>query len=235
MSHADRPELTARQAAVLTCIRTHTLANHYAPTIREIGDEVGLSSTSSVKYQLDSLADLGYLRRDTRRPRTMELTELGLAYGEEAIVETMPIPSGSHLSAVPELEMEDDITPLPVNVPVVGRIAAGNPILAEQMVEDVFPVPRRLTGSGELFALKVSGDSMIEAAICDGDWVVVRRQPVAENGEIVAAMLDGEATVKVLQRRNGHVWLLPRNPDYQPIPADEAQILGRIVTVLRAL
>jgi repressor LexA len=92
-----------------------------------------------------------------------------------------------------------------------------------------------LTGEGELFALKVAGDSMIEAAICDGDWVVVRRQPVAENGEIVAAMIDGEATVKVFQRKNGHVTLLPRNPEYSPIPADDAHVLGRVVTVLRAL
>lgn len=228
MEKPDRPALTERQAAVLMCIRTHRLRNHYAPTIREIGDEVGLSSTSSVKYQLDSLAELGYLRRDTRRPRTMELTDLGMSYGEAAAVR-----QHSQLELVPD-EPELDI-PAPVNVPVVGRIAAGAPILAEQMVEDVFPVPRRLTGEGELFALKVAGDSTIEAAICDGDWVVVRRQPVAENGEIVAAMIDGEATVKVFQRKNGHVTLLPRNPEYSPIPADDAHVLGRVVTVLRAL
>ena len=107
--------------------------------------------------------------------------------------------------------------------------------LADQVIEDVFPVPRQLTGDGELFALRVAGDSMIEAAICDGDWVIVRRQPVAENGEIIAAMLDGEATVKVLQRRQGHITLLPRNSAYSPIPADNVEILGRVVTVLRAL
>lgn len=244
MTEGTRPQLSDRQAAVLRCIRTHSLRKHYAPTIREIGDEVGLSSPSSVKYQLDSLAKLGYLRRDTRRPRTMELTELGRSFGEEATV-SWEDSSPRSLAVVPDHALEaggnyrlfeDDLDiPLPINVPVVGRIAAGTPILAEQMIEEVFPVPRRLTGDGELFALKVSGDSMLDAAICDGDWVVVRRQPVAENGEIVAAMLDGEATVKVFDRRNGHVTLLPRNAEYSPIPADGVQILGRVVTVLRAL
>jgi repressor LexA len=103
------------------------------------------------------------------------------------------------------------------------------------VVEDVFPLPRQLVGDGELFLLRVVGESMIDAAICDGDWVVVRRQPVAENGEIVAAMIDGEATVKTFQRRDGHVWLLPQNPAFSPIPGDGAQVLGRVVTVLRSL
>jgi repressor LexA len=121
----------------------------------------------------------------------------------------------------------------PVFVPMVGRIAAGGPILAEQMIEDVFPLPKALVGDGTLFLLRVSGDSMIDAAISDGDWVVVRQQPAAENGEIVAAMIDGEATVKTLRRRDGKVWLLPHNPAYAPIPGDDATILGKVVTVLR--
>ena len=121
----------------------------------------------------------------------------------------------------------------PVFVPVVGRIAAGGPILAEQMIEDVFPLPKSLVGEGTLFMLKVVGDSMIDAAIADGDWVVVRQQPDAENGEIVAAMIDGEATVKTLQRRDGKVWLLPHNPAYSPIDGSEATILGRVVSVVR--
>ncbi len=238
-------KLTERQAAVLSCIRTHMLRNHYAPTIREIGDEVGLSSTSSVKYQLDTLADLGYLRRDTRRPRTMELTDMGMNYdGENPSATSQPAVT-PELRAVPPIastsntlvdlgESTETITD-PINVPVVGRIAAGAPILADQLIEDVFPIPRQLTGEGELFALRVSGDSMVDAAICDGDWVVIRRQPVAENGEIIAAMLDGEATVKVFQKRDGHILLLPRNEAYSPIPADDVEILGRVVTVLRAL
>jgi repressor LexA len=125
--------------------------------------------------------------------------------------------------------------PSPAYVPLLGNIAAGGPILAEQAVENVFPLPREIVGEGELFLLNVKGDSMIEAAITDGDWVVVRQQPVAEQGEIVAAMIDGEATVKTLKRRDGHVWLMPANSAYEPIPGDEASILGRVVAVLRRL
>src|SRR2546430_877909 len=122
-----------------------------------------------------------------------------------------------------------------IYVPLVGRIAAGGPILAEQAVEDVFPLPRQLVGEGTLFLLKVAGDSMINAAIADGDWVVVRQQPVADNGDIVAAMIDGEATVKTFKRKDGHVWLMPHNEAYDPIPGDEATILGIVVAVLRKL
>lgn len=120
-------------------------------------------------------------------------------------------------------------------VPLIGRIAAGGPLLAEQVVEDVFPLPRQVVGDGTLFLLQVVGDSMIDAAICDGDWVVVRQQPVAENGEIVAAMIDGEATVKTYRRRDGHVWLMPHNPAYTPILGDEATVLGKVTAVLRRL
>ncbi|MFD0854175.1 transcriptional repressor LexA, partial [Actinomadura adrarensis] len=123
----------------------------------------------------------------------------------------------------------------PAYVPLVGRIAAGGPILAEESVEDVFTLPKQLVGEGTHFLLKVTGDSMIEAAIADGDWVVVRQQPVAEQGDIVAAMIDGEATVKTFKRRDGHIWLMPQNPAYEPIPGDEASILGRVVAVLRKM
>ncbi|HET6214599.1 MAG TPA: transcriptional repressor LexA, partial [Micromonosporaceae bacterium] len=125
--------------------------------------------------------------------------------------------------------------PAPAYVPVVGRIAAGGPILAEQAIEDVFPLPRELVGEGTLFLLQVKGDSMLDAAICDGDWVVVRQQPTANNGDIVAAMLDGEATVKTYRRRERHVWLMPQNPAFEPIPGDHATILGRVVAVLRRI
>jgi len=126
-----------------------------------------------------------------------------------------------------------DARPTPSYVPLVGRIAAGGPILAEQAIEDVFPLPRQLVGDGDLFLLKVVGDSMIEAAICDGDWVAIRRQPVAENGEVVAAMIDGEATVKTFKRKDGDIWLMPHNSAYQPIPGNDATILGRVVAVMR--
>ncbi|MGH3507892.1 MAG: transcriptional repressor LexA, partial [Nocardioidaceae bacterium] len=126
-----------------------------------------------------------------------------------------------------------DAYPAPAFVPVVGRIAAGGPILAEQAVEEVLPLPRSLVGEGTLFLLEVKGDSMLDAAICDGDFVVVRQQPAAENGEIVAAMIDGEATVKTFQRKAGQVWLLPHNPAYEPIDGTNATILGKVVTVMR--
>jgi repressor LexA len=123
--------------------------------------------------------------------------------------------------------------PAAAYVPVVGRIAAGGPILAEQAVESIFPLPRELVGEGTLFLLRVVGDSMIDAAICDGDWVVVRQQPVAEPGDIVAALIDGEATVKTFKRRGNKVWLMPQNSAYEPIAGDDAVILGRVVSVLR--
>ena len=212
--------LTYRQRLILKTISRSVADRGYPPTMREIGSTVGLNSPSSVKHQLQALERKGYLRRDPKRPRAIEIV------GTE--VES---------PAMSQFGSPDDAsdTPAPAMVPVVGRIAAGGPILAEQAVEDVFPLPRQLVGDGELFLLRVQGDSMIEAAICDGDWVVVRRQPVAENGEIVAAMLDDEATVKTLQRKDGHVWLLPANGAYSPIDGDAAQILGRVVSVLRSL
>ena len=210
-----RTALTERQKEVLNALRSELLKNRYAPTIREIADRCGFSSTSSVKYQLDALEDKGYIVRDPRRPRTILLTELGLENTHRRLYAdytSAGIPRGA-AAEEPKTSAEDFHVDPSVNVPVVGRIAAGSPILADQVVEEVLPLPRSLTGDGELFMLKVVGDSMVEAAICDGDWVVIRRQPVAENGEIVAAMIEGEATVKVLQRKDGHTLLLPRNSE----------------------
>jgi repressor LexA len=217
--------LTARQRLVLDTIRASVERRGYPPSMREIGEAVGLTSPSSVKHQLVALERKGYLRRDPNRPRAIEVMQPD---DSRAVTTGAPRALDEGLAA-------QDATPAPSYVPVVGRIAAGGPILAEQVVEDVFPLPRQLVGDGELFLLRVAGDSMVEAAICDGDWVVVRRQPVAENGEIVAAMIDGEATVKTLRRADGHVWLLPQNAQYSPIPADDAVVLGRVVTVLRSL
>ncbi|MDR3203075.1 MAG: transcriptional repressor LexA [Bifidobacteriaceae bacterium] len=212
--------LTARQRNVLEAIRASIAKCGYPPSMREIGRAVGLTSPSSVKHQLTALERKGYLRRDPNRPRAMEVV--------------VP-PAGTLPITVPGVEQYSERLPAPTFVPVVGRIAAGGPILAEQAVEDVFPLPRALVGGGDLFLLKVVGDSMIDAAICDGDWVVVRSQPTAESGEIVAAMLEGEATVKTLRITEGKVILEPRNPAYAPIPGHHAKILGRVVTVLRAL
>lgn len=222
--------LTARQRLVLETIRASVEARGYPPSMREIGDAVGLTSPSSVKHQLTALERKGFLRRDPHRPRAIEVVQPDDARTVGALTAT---PAGG-LDLGTDAP-ERDGAPAPSYVPVVGRIAAGGPILAEQVVEDVFPLPRQLVGEGDLFLLRVAGDSMVEAAICDGDWVVVRRQPVAENGEIVAAMIDGEATVKTLKRADGHVWLLPHNAAYSPILGDEATVLGRVVSVLRSL
>ncbi|NGO71940.1 transcriptional repressor LexA [Streptomyces boncukensis] len=210
---ADSSGLTDRQRRVIEVIRDSVQRRGYPPSMREIGQAVGLSSTSSVAHQLMALERKGFLRRDPHRPRAYEVRGSDTP-STQATADTTGKPSASY-------------------VPLVGRIAAGGPILAEESVEDVFPLPRQLVGDGELFVLKVIGDSMVEAAICDGDWVTVRRQPVAENGDIVAAMLDGEATVKRFKREEGHVWLLPHNSAYQPIPGDDATILGKVVAVLR--
>lgn len=203
--------LTERQRRILTEIRHAVETRGYPPSVREIGEIVGLTSPSSVNYQLKVLERKGYLRRDPHRPRALEVL--------------MP-------HEVDETGSGDD-RPTPAYVPVVGRIAAGGPILAEQSIETVFPLPTELVGDGELFLLKVVGESMIEAAICDGDWVVVRRQPDAVNGDIVAALLDEEATVKTFKRKDGKVWLLPHNTAFEPIDGDHAQILGKVVAVLR--
>jgi repressor LexA len=195
--------------------------------MREIGEAVGLTSTSSVSYQLSTLQRKGYLHRDVGRPRTVEVRLPG-----HPAVRPEQAANGS---AEPELGADgmDIASQEATYVPLVGRIAAGVPITADQQVEDIFPLPRQLVGEGQLFMLKVAGDSMINAAIADGDWVVIRQQEDAENGEIVAAMIDGEATVKTLKKVDGHIWLIPHNPAYSPIIDDEAKILGKVVAVLR--
>ncbi|AGL35918.1 repressor LexA [Mycobacterium avium subsp. paratuberculosis] len=214
--HAVDPSLTERQRTILNVIRSSVTSRGYPPSIREIGDAVGLTSTSSVAHQLRTLERKGYLRRDPNRPRAVDVR------GVDDDV------------AAPATEVAgSDALPEPTFVPVLGRIAAGGPILAEEAVEDVFPLPRELVGDGTLFLLKVVGDSMVEAAICDGDWVVVRQQHVADNADIVAAMIDGEATVKTFKRAGGQVWLMPHNPAFDPIPGNDATVLGKVVTVIR--
>ncbi|KRA31218.1 MULTISPECIES: transcriptional repressor LexA [unclassified Nocardioides] len=223
----DASGLTVRQLRVLAHIKDSIEKRGYPPSMREIGTAVGLTSTSSVAHQLRTLEEKGYLKRDPNRPRALEvfLPEVMAArraMGDHSADESTYDETGS-----------GDAAPTPRNVPVVGRIAAGGPILAEERIEDVFPLPRQLVGDGQLFLLQVSGESMIDAAICDGDYVVIRQQPTAENGEIVAAMIDGEATVKTFQRKAGQVWLLPHNPAFDPIDGTNATILGKVTAVLR--
>lgn len=225
---ALRPDgLTERQLLILSYIRDCVHDRGYPPSVREIGNAVGLTSTSSVAHQLGVLEKKGYLRRDPNRPRAVEVRLPEAAPPTEAARPPQsPIP-------VEDEETRRRLEPEPVYVPVIGRIAAGGPVLAEQSVEDVFPMPRELVGSGTTFLLKVVGDSMVDAAIVDGDWVVVRQQPTADNGDIVAAMIEDEATVKTLRRLDGRTWLMPANDAYEPIPGDDAVILGRVVSVVR--
>ena len=224
MATAPRPALTARQQKILDAIRTEIEQKGYPPSMRQIGDMVGLASLSSVTHQLGRLETMGYIRRDPKLPRAIEvLDENGVGIHGS---------SSSSLPELPNFEVGDeDLVP----VPLAGRIAAGGPITAEQSVEDVLALPRQLVGSGKLFMLKVKGDSMIDAAICDGDWVVVREQHTADNGDIVAALLDDEATVKVFRQVDGHTWLMPRNSNYEPIMGDRATVMGKVVSVLRSL
>ncbi|HPX35302.1 MAG TPA: transcriptional repressor LexA [Mycobacterium sp.] len=210
--------LTERQRTILDVIRASVTSRGYPPSIREIGDAVGLTSTSSVAHQLRTLERKGFLRRDPNRPRAVDVRG-----SDDVVTPVVTDVSGS------------DALPEPTFVPVLGRIAAGGPILAEEAVEDVFPLPRVLVGEGSLFLLKVVGESMVDAAICDGDWVVVRQQNVADNGDIVAAMIDGEATVKTFKRTGGQVWLMPHNPVFDPIPGNDAVVLGKVVTVIRKI
>jgi repressor LexA len=228
----DGAPLTPRQRRVLEVIRGCVERRGYPPSLREIGEAVGLTSPSSVAHQLTTLERKGYLRRDPNRPRAIEVVATPGTSRLDPTGEPVPAaPAGGN--GMPDETGIGDERPTPAYVPVLGRIAAGHPILAEQVVEDVFPLPRRLVGEGTLFLLEVRGDSMIEAAICDRDWVVVRSQPVAENGDLVAALIDGQATVKTYRRRGQSVELVPANPAYSPIPAAEATILGRVTAVLR--
>jgi repressor LexA len=207
-------DLTARQRRILEFIKDWVERYGYPPSVREIGEAVGLVSPSSVAYQLKALETKGFIRRDPNRPRAVDVRSPSDLVDDESL---------------------NAARPKPTYVPLLGRIAAGGPILAEQAVEDFFPLPRELVGEGDVFMLEVKGDSMIDAAICNGDWVVVRQQPTANVGEIVAAMIDGEATVKSYRQRDGHVWLMPANPAFDPIPGDDATIMGRVVAVLRRI
>jgi repressor LexA len=223
----DATGLTPRQQRILSHIKDSMERVGYPPSMREIGEAVGLTSSSSVAHQLKVLEEKGYVRRDPNRPRALEV------FLPEVMAARRSISSADE-SSIDETDIGNAMPPA-TYVPMLGRIAAGGPILAEENLTEVFPLPRDLVGSGELFMLEVSGESMIDAAICDGDYVVVRREQTASNGEIVAAMIDGEATVKTFQRKDGHVWLLPHNPAYEPIDGTHATILGKVTAVLRRL
>jgi repressor LexA len=201
--------LTGRQRQILDFILSEMHRKGYPPSVREIGQAMGLTSSSTVHSHLASLEKKGYLRRDPTKPRALEV-----------------------------LNYRDTENPLPPSqvrsVPVVGRIAAGMPVLAEENIEDVFALPPELSGD-DTFVLRVTGDSMIEAGIYDGDWIVVKQQPHAQNGDIVVALLDEEATVKRFFREDGQVRLQPENAAMEPIYATDVAVLGKAVAVLRRL
>jgi repressor LexA len=223
----DATGLTPRQQRVLAHIKDSIEQRGYPPSMREIGKAVGLTSTSSVAHQLRVLEEKGFIKRDANRPRALEVF----------LPEVMA--ARRSISTVEETTYDEtgvgDAAPTATLVPLVGRIAAGGPILAEERIEEVMPLPKQLVGDGQLFLLEVSGESMIDAAICDGDYVVVRQQPDADNGDIVAALIDGEATVKTFQRKDGKVWLLPHNEAFDPIDGAHATILGKVTAVLRSV
>ncbi|MCK2241826.1 MULTISPECIES: transcriptional repressor LexA [unclassified Crossiella] len=209
--HLDAASLPPRQQQILVTIRDWVQRHGYSPSTRQIGDALGLRSSSTVSKHLTSLEDKGFLRRSASMSRPID-------------VRLFLRDNAAHKAN------EDSVT-----VPVVGDIAAGSPITAEEHLDDQLTLPRELTGRGTVFALRVRGDSMIDAAICDGDMVVVRQTTEAHSGQIVAAMIDDEATVKVYRRRNGHVYLEPRNPAYEVIDGDKAVVLGTVVSVLRSV
>ena len=239
LAHSE-DALTERQRDVLAAIRSHVRERGFAPSFREIGEAVGLKSPSSVKHQLQSLEEKGFIRISANKGRAIELLDGdGGSHGDgrdgrkelgNASILGFAVTADDGTSRDPSESIMRSR-----DVPLVGRIAAGVPITAEQHVDDVMRLPERLTGAGHLFMLEVHGDSMIDAAICNGDFVVIREQNEAENGDIVAALLDGEATVKTFRKEQGHVWLIPHNPSYSPIDGSNATIMGKVVTVLRKM
>ena len=209
--HLDTSACPPRQQRILVAIRDWVIRYGYAPSTREIGDAVGLRSSSSVSKHLASLEEKGFLRRGASMSRP----------DRRAHVPASPRPGSAATTRC--------------RCPSSATSRRARRSSAEEHVDDVLSLPRELTGRGTVFGLRVRGDSMIDAAICDGDIVVVRQQHEAHSGQIVAAMIDDEATVKVYRRRDGHVYLEPRNPAYDVIDGDRAVVLGIVVSVLRSV
>jgi repressor LexA len=210
---ATAKKLTARQLGILNYVEQQMRERGYPPSVREIGEAVGLTSPSTVHSHLSSLERMGYLRRDPTKPRAIEVR---YDPNSGAAMDRRPV----HY------------------VPLVGDVAAGTDVLAQENVEEIFPLPTDFTGEGELFMLRVRGESMIEAGILDGDFVVARHQAVADNGDIVVAGIPGEeATIKTFTTQGDRVVLLPANPALAPMEfsSDEVSVFGRVVTVLRRL
>lgn len=201
-------ELSERQRAILEFIQAELMRKGYPPSVREIGEAVGLSSSSTVHAHLSQLEKAGYIRRDPTKPRAIEVLLSG--------------------------DGRDSIRNI-VRLPILGRVAAGQPLLADENIEEYFPLPRDFGPIDEAFMLRVRGESMIGAGIYDGDLVVVQRTPQANNGDIVVALIEDEATVKRLFRENGHIRLQPENERMDPIYATDVQIIGKVVGLVRRI
>lgn len=204
------PKLSNRQQAILDFIKNEVRVKGYPPSVREIGEAVGLASSSTVHGHLERLEKKGLIRRDPTKPRAIEILD-----------------NSDQLA---------DFSHSVVRVPLVGKVTAGEPILATENIEDYFPLPSHFVGDGEVFMLSVSGDSMIEAGIHDGDYVIVRKQQTANNGDIVVAMTeDDEATVKTFYKERDHIRLQPENPAMEPIRLKNVTILGKVIGLFRAI
>lgn len=229
------PHLSPKEKIILDFIIDYIEKNNYSPSFREITKAVGYKSTSSAKNQIDKLTQKGFLSQGEGKSRTIIPTQMVYdLYAPESTEQTSN-QTTSQEARVTILPVMEDVSEDFTYVAEYGDVAAGIPIYADETVESVIALPRELTGFGEFFTLRVVGNSMIDAAICPGDKLVVRVQNNANDGEIVVAMIDGEATVKVLSHSDGHRWLMPRNDSYEPILGDEALILGKVVTVIRGL
>lgn len=209
-------KITKRQQQIYDFIRSYQKEKGYPPSVREMASAVGLSSPSTVHAHLNALEDLGLIKRDATKPRALEVFN-------------------SDGSSVKLGEVKESSTRGVVSLPLVGRVAAGLPILAEQNIEDTFTLPTEIATDSSSFILEVHGDSMINAGIFNGDYIVVREQRNAMNGEIVVAMIDGDATVKTFYKERGRVRLQPENDAMEPIYADNPVILGKVVALMRRL
>jgi len=217
MRKKDPNELNKREKAILKYIEKQVNENGYPPSVREIGKGVGLSSTATVHTYITGLEKKGYIKKENQKGRTLKLLKGGLD-GQQKI-QDKPVYSGKEL----------------VDVPVIGKITAGAPILAVENVTDTFPIPLDFVGNSESFMLTVRGESMIEAGILDGDYILVRKQDIARNGEIVVALIDDEATVKTFYREKDYIRLQPENSSMDPIIVPDCKILGRVCGVFRKM
>ena len=215
-------ELTVRQKQILRYITKQIQSNGYAPSVREIGKAVGLSSTATVHSHLQKLEKLGYIKKENQKGRTLRILKK-----EDDLYEPKRLQREPSKAFYNKKEM--------VDVPVVGKITAGSPILAVQNVTDTFPIPLDFVGNSQSFMLVVSGESMIEAGILDGDYILVRRQNVAENGEIIVALIDDEATVKTFYKEKDHIRLQPENSTMDPIIVPDCKIIGKVIGVFRKM